>query len=119
MTSATGAATMTIGGALAISYSGSLFFSTIENYVPNTFTKAKMVVGAAKVVVSVPLQIAEFTGNAIFGVGAAWVTGHKLPTNVTSTFQLDQGPKLNDLAKLKKPVTEYLHKFVDKYFPIN
>lgn len=117
--SSTGAATMTIGGALAISYSGSLFFSTIENYIPNTFTKTKAVVGAAKVVVSFPLQIAEFTGNAIFGVGEACFTGHKLPTNVTSTFQLDQGPKLKNLAKLKKPVTEYVHKFVNKYLPIN
>ena len=71
MTSTTGAATMTIGGALVISYSGNLFFSTIENYIPNVFTKTKAVVGVAKVVVSFPLQIAEFTGDVIFGFGEA------------------------------------------------
>jgi len=58
----TGAATITIAGVVAVSYSGSLFFSTIENYRPNTLPKTKVVVGAAKVLISLPLQIVEFTG---------------------------------------------------------
>lgn len=117
MTSVTGAAAMSAAGALAISYSGSLFFSTIENYIPNTLPKTKAVIGAMKVVVSLPLQIAELTSNAIFGVGEKIVTGHKLPTNVTSTFQLDKGPKLRNLPELKKPVGEFLYSLGQRYLP--
>ena len=118
MTSASGAASISIGGVLALSYSGSLFFSTVENYIPNSYIKTKAAVGAAKVVVSFPLQVAEYTGNAIFGLGETLITGNTLPTNVTSTFRLDQGPQLKNLSELKQPVAEYLHRFVDKYFPL-
>lgn len=117
MTSTTGAAVMSAAGALAISYSGSLFFSTIENYIPNSLPKTKAVIGAIKVVVSLPLQITEFTANAIFGVGEKIVTGHKLPTNVTSKFQLDKGPKLSKLPELKKPVGEFLYALGQRYLP--
>ena len=117
MTSATGAAAMSIAGGLAISYSGSLFFSTVENYIPNTFPKTKALVGAAKVAISLPLQITEFTSNAIFGVGEKLITGHKLPTNVTATFQLDKGPKLSSLSEIRKPIGEFLYKLGQEHFP--
>ena len=117
MTSATGAVAMSIAGGLAISYSGSLFFSTVENYIPNTFPKTKALVRAAKVVISLPLQITEFTSNAIFGVGEKLITGHKLPTNVTATFQLDKGPKLSSLSEIRKPIGKFLYKLSQEYFP--
>ena len=70
-------------------------------------------------VVSLPLQFTEMTSNAIFGFGEKILTGQARPTNVTGTFQLDQGPKLKNLAELRKPVSEFLHRIVNKYFPIN
>ena len=115
VTSATGAAAMSAAGALALSYSGSLFFSTLENYVPNTFPRTKAAVGITKVVISVPIQIAELTSNAIFGFGENLLTGNKLPTNVTAVFRLDKGLKLGSLTELKKALKNFLLKIAENY----
>ena len=114
MTSATKAPAMSTAGALALSYSGGLFFSTLENYILNTFSKTKVVVGITKIVVSILIQMIEFTSNAIIGFGENLPTGNKLPTNVTSVYGLEKVLKLGSLLKLERPF--FIIKMVEKHF---
>ncbi len=43
-----GAAKLSMGGVIALSWAGSLFFSTLENYISNTMLRVKFVVSGAK-----------------------------------------------------------------------
>lgn len=105
-----GSAGLTMAGVIALSWSGSLFFSTLENYIPNTQPKIKTVVSAAKFVIALPIRCSEWTGNRIFGFVEYYAFGTSLPTNVTEVYKLNVGPKLKNLDTIKKPVLKWLIK---------
>lgn len=106
--SPTGAASLTMGGVVALSWSGNLFFSTLENYIPSSMTRTKLVVSGLKYGISLPVRCVEWTSNKIFGFAEYWTLGHQLPINITEAYKLSVGPKLNDIAKVKKPVLDWL-----------
>ena len=54
-----GAAGVTMGGVVALSWAGSLFFSTLENYIPNTLPRVKLVVSGAKFGTALPIRCVE------------------------------------------------------------
>ena len=107
---------MSAAGAMALSYSGSLFLSTLDNYIPNSWVRTKTSVGLAKVVVSFPLHITEKTTNVIFGSVEKLIIGTKLPTNVTAAFAVDKGPRLSSFGEIKKTLGELLYKWGKEYF---
>lgn len=103
-----GAAGLTMSGVIALSWSGSLFFSTLENYIPDTMPRVKVVITGAKYGVALPVRIVEWTSNQIFGFAENLLVGKALPTNVTEVYKLNTGPKLKNIAKLRKPVVNWL-----------
>ena len=104
--SVTGAAGISMTGIVALSWSGSLFLSSIEYYIPNSMPRVKLVVETTKSVVGAPIRCVEWTGNQIFGGFEHLVLG--LPTNVTQVFKLNEGPKLTDLKELKKLIINWI-----------
>jgi hypothetical protein len=110
--SPTGSAAWTIGGILALSWSGSLFFATLENYIPNHWVKTKAVVCGTKFVLALPIRTSEATANGIFGFVERFVFGSPLPTNITQVYKLEVGPKLKDLPGLKKSVLQFLKSMI-------
>jgi hypothetical protein len=106
--SPTGAAGITMAGIVALSWSGSLFLSTVENYIPNTMVRTKAVVCGAKFVTALPVRSVEWTSNQIFGFVENIIIGIPLPTNITEVYKLDVGPKLKDLSKFKTVVIQWL-----------
>lgn len=106
--SPTGAAALTMAGIVGLSWSGGLFFSMLENYIPNTMPTLKASVSGLKVVVSFPIRTVEWTSNQIFGAVEKRVIGIPLPTNITEVYGLNLGPRLQDLSKLKTGVMEWL-----------
>lgn len=105
-----GATSLTIGGAVALSWAGSLFFSTLENYIPNNMTTTKMVVTGAKFAVALPIRVVEWTVNIGLGFFENLAGVEKLPINITETYRLSEGPKLENIASIKKPLLEWLLK---------
>lgn len=103
-----GAAGLTMSGVIALSWSGSLFFSTLENYIPDTMPRVKVVITGAKYGVALPVRIVEWTSNQIFGLAENLLAGQALPTNVTEVYKLNTGPKLKNIGKLRKPVVNWL-----------
>lgn len=108
LVSPTGAVAWTAGGILALSWSGSLFFATLENYIPNNWVKTKAIVCGTKFVAAIPIRMSEATMNGIFGFVERIVVGSPLPTNITEVYKLDVGPKLKDLPGLRKSVFQFL-----------
>jgi len=106
--SVNGAAGLTMAGVIAISWSGSLFFSTVENYIPNDLVKIKATVSGAKFVIALPVRCVEWTSNAIFGFAENILFGSELPTNVTEVYRLQEGPKVKNLSKFKKPIIDWV-----------
>jgi hypothetical protein len=106
--SPSGAATMSIPAAIAISYAGFLFFSTIESFIPNG--PVKTVVKGAKVVTAFPIAITEAVTNGIFGSIEARLIKDTLPINITSCYGLLEGPKLSELKGIRGKVADYLIK---------
>lgn len=106
--SATGAATLTMGGVIALSWSGSLFFSTLESYIPNNMTNLKLVVTGLKVGTGLPIRCVEYTSNVIIGFVENVTIGHQLPINITEAYRLSIGPRIKNIAKLKKPVVGWI-----------
>jgi hypothetical protein len=94
-----------------------LISSTLENYIPNDFVKTKAVIKGSKFAIAIPIRLVEHTTNAIFGTAENYTIGVQLPINVTDKFNLADGPRIKDIKKLRKPVGEFLYKFVKKYFP--
>lgn len=113
--SPTASVAVTMSGAMALSWTGSMFLSTLDNYVPNTMPITKTVIKGSRFAISIPMQIAEYTSNLIIGSIENVTIGAQLPTNVTSKFQLTDGPKLQDISKLKKPIKRFLLYISDKY----
>jgi hypothetical protein len=98
--STNGAAGITMAGVIALSWSGSLFLSTLENSIPNNMVKTKTNVSGAKFVLALPVRCVEWTSNAIFGFAENLLVGSGLPTNVTEVYRLQEGPKFKNLSKL-------------------
>ena len=51
-----GAASITMAGIVALSWTGSLFFSTLENYIPNTLPKLKSIITGVKFTTALPIR---------------------------------------------------------------
>lgn len=83
---------------------GILFLSTVENYIPNNMVKTKAAVSGAKFVLALPIGCIEWTSNTIIGFIEKTVVGSELSTTVRAVYRLQEGPKINDLSKFKKPV---------------
>jgi len=105
-TSLTGAAPFTIGGAVALSWSASIVFATVENYIPNDYRKIKAMVAGAKWVSAIPIRLVEWTVNGIFGAGETLCKQPKVPIHMTETYGLQIGPKMEDLPELRKSVID-------------
>ena len=114
--SITGAATINMTGIVALSWSSSLFLSSLENYIPSSIPRVKLFIVTTKFVRAAPIRCVEWSGNQIL-VGVEYVfLGHSLPTNITEVFKLNEGPKLKDLKELKKPILSWM---VDKLQNLN
>lgn len=117
MLSPTGSVALSLSGVIALSWTGSMFLATLENYIPNDFVKTKSIIKGSKFALAVPIRLVEYTSNVIFGTAENLTIGVQLPINVTDNFKVTNGPRLQDIKKLKKPVGELLYKFGKKYFP--
>jgi len=106
--SATGSVALTIPTAIALSWSGGIFLSTLENVIPDSMVRTKAIIRGSKYIISFPIRIAEATTNGIIGFAEGRIIGNQLPINVKEDFRLTQGPKIEDLRKLKKPVKKLL-----------
>ena len=112
-----GAVAVSLSGVIALSWTGSMFLSTLENYIPNDFVKTKAIIKGSKFAIAIPIRLVEHTTNTIFGATENWTIGVQLPINVTDKFNVADGPRIKDIKKLKKPVGEFLYKFGKKHFP--
>lgn len=112
--SPTGAVTLTMSSIVALSWSGSIFFSTIENHIPHSFVKTKLVIRGSKYILGLPIQCVEWTSNQIFGVGENLIFGQPLPTNITEVYALNVGPKLENITKFKKPLLSWVINQLEK-----
>lgn len=110
-----GAAGLTMAGVVALSWSGSLFFSTLENYIPNTMPRAKFAVTGMKYGLGLPVRCVEWTQNQIFGFAEKIVIGRQLPTNVTEVYKFNVGPELKNITEIKKPVLGWLINQLNKW----
>jgi hypothetical protein len=106
--SPTGAAGLTMGGVVALSWSGSLFLSTLESYIPNNMTSLKLVVSGLKFGTVILIRCVEWVYNHIIGFAENLIIGDQLPINIMDAYKLSIGPKLKNIAKLKKPVLGWL-----------
>ena len=97
-----------MSGVVALSWTGSLFFSTLENYIPNTMPRLKLAVTGMKYGTALPIGCVEWTSNQIFGIAENMVIGRPLPTNITEAYRLHIGPKLENITQIKKPVLSWL-----------
>ena len=112
--STTGAVGLTLPTLVALSWSGGLFLSTLENIIPNNMNKTKAVVTTSKVIISLPIRLVELTSNSIIGFVENRTIGTQLPINVTDDFRLSSGPRLRDLSNLKKPIKKLFLYLADK-----
>ena len=113
-TSGFGAATLSMAGVVALSWSGSMFLSTAENYIPNTMPRFKLAVSGLKYGIAFLIRCVEWTSNQIISFAENIITGHTLPTNVTEVYGFNRGPKLKELKKLKNPVSDWIIKRLNK-----
>lgn len=93
-----------MAGIVALSWSGSMFLSTLENFIPNTMVKTKAVISGTKFVLAFPIRCVEYTSNVGIGVVEKIFFGSELPTNTTEVFKLNQGPKLKNIPTFRKPL---------------
>lgn len=57
--SLTGSISVTLPTVIALSWSGGLFLSTLENLIPNNINKTKAIVSTSKMVISFPIRLAK------------------------------------------------------------
>lgn len=108
--SATGAATLHMGAILVISWSGGMFFASLEPYIPNNMPLLKATVSGLKFVSSFPIRTSEYVFNSMTGPFEKRFIGAALPTNVTEVFKLNVGPELKNLKELRKPLIDWIIK---------
>ena len=106
--SATGSVALSIPTVIGLSWSGGIFLSTLENVIPDNMVKTKAIVKGSKYLIGFPIRIVETTTNGIIGFIERPIIGDQLPTNVTDDIRLTQGPKIEDLPKLKQPLKKLL-----------
>ena len=106
--STTGAIGLTLPTLVALSWSGSLFLSTLENIIPDNMNKTKAVISGSKTIINLPIRVVELTSNSIIGFVENRTIGAQLPINVTQDFRLALGPRIRDLSNLKKPIKKIL-----------
>jgi hypothetical protein len=111
--SSTGAAGLTMAGVIALSWSGSLFLSTLENYIPNNMVRTKAVISGAKFATAFPIRLTEWTSNQIFGFVEKIVIGIPLPTNVTHVYRLNVGPQVDKIFEIKRSAIKWLLKHLE------
>jgi len=92
------AATITIPSLIAISDTGRLFLSLVENFVPQGPVKTTS--NGVKVVIILPIGIPEIVTNAIFGNIEKLVLKQALPINVTTVYGLTNGPEINNMTAI-------------------
>jgi hypothetical protein len=102
-------------GIVALSWSGSIFLSSVEYYIPDSMPRLKLFVVTKKFVVAGPRRCVEWSGNQILGDVEYVFLGHSLPTNITEVFKLNEGPKLKDLKELKKPILSWMLDKLQKF----
>jgi len=102
-------------GIVALSWSGSIFLSSVEYYIPDSMPRLKLFVVTKKFVVAGPRRCVEWSGNQILGDVEYVCLGHSLPTNITEVFKLNEGPKLKDLKELKKPILSWMLDKLQKF----
>lgn len=112
--SATGAVAFSVPIMIGLSWCGGLFLSTLENVIPDNMVKTKAVVQGSKFVIGIPIRIVETTTNGILGFAERRIIGDQLPINVTADFRLTQGPKIEDLPKLRKSLKNFLTWLINK-----
>lgn len=112
--STSGAVGLSLPTLVALSWSGGLFLSTLENIIPDNMNKTKAFVSGSKVLISLPIRVVELTSNTIIGFVENRTIGTQLPINVTQDFRLAQGPRIRDLSNLKKPIKKLLLYFAGK-----
>jgi|GEM_PF-1974450 len=111
-TSLTGAAPLTMSGVLDLSWTGAFFLATCENYISNSWVLSKSGVRAAKVMMVFPVHLFEWSINQIGNlVEGNVLTKLKLvdgpfPINRTDSFQLNVGPKVEDLPEIQRAARE-------------
>lgn len=101
--SATSAISLSLPTAIALNSSGNLFLSTLR---PNSMSKTKAVMRRSIFIISLLIQFIEITSNTILGFVENHIIGNQI--NVTTNFKLTQGPKIQDILKLKKPRKKFL-----------
>ena len=95
--SITRAATINMTGIVSLSWSDSLFLSSLENYIPSSIPRVKLFVVTKKFVRAAPIRYGEWSWNQILDGVEYLFLGHSLPTNLTEVVKLNEGPKLKDL----------------------
>jgi hypothetical protein len=106
--SSTGAPSLTMGGVVALNWSGSIFFSTLENYIPSSMNRTKLVVSVLKYGTVLPIRCVEWASNQIVKFDENVTIKYQLPINITEAYKFITGPKLKNIAKVKKPVLAWL-----------
>ena len=104
--SSTGGVVFNLGSGIAISFSGMLFFALIENHIPAG--PVKNVFKGVRLVIGVPVMCIEYVSNAAFGLGKSLILGQQLPTNLTSTYRLLDGPELDKLPGFRPLIADWL-----------
>jgi hypothetical protein len=110
--STTGAATLTLSSTIAISFTGAMFLSLVESYLPAG--NIKTVVKGAKVIIAIPIGITEVVTNGIIGTLEKLVMHEPLPINVTDVYGFSDGPKIEDVKGIRDKVTDFLLTFARK-----
>jgi len=76
--------------------------------------KTKLIVSGAKFGTALPIRCVEWTVNRIIGFAENVTFGHQLPINITETYKLSVGPKLENITKVKKPLLAWLIKQLER-----
>ena len=58
-----------VTGAADLSWPGILFLTTLDNYIPNSFSNTKVVIKVSKFVLGILIIFVEHTSTAIIGFG--------------------------------------------------
>ena len=103
--SSTGVAAFTVGSGIAISFSGVVFLALIENHMPAG--PVKNVLKGARYLTGIPVMNIEYFSNAAFGLGESLIFGQQLPTNITSTYRILDGPELDKLPGLQTILAQW------------
>lgn len=101
------AASLRMASVLAISWFDSLFFSRLKNYIPNIISKTKTVVNGLKFGKAFSIHYVDWASNQIFGFVENTTVGHQLPITDTEAYKFSVGPKLKNLAEMKKLLTGF------------